>query len=165
MKCCATPITARSSRSTITWTTCRRSPASRRRSCRASTCARTVGSLSSIDLGRGCPYQCSFCTIINVQGRKSRIRSADDLEQIVRENYAQGIKRFFITDDNFARNKDWEPLFDRMIEMRRGRGDEYRLHHPGRHALPQDSELHREGDARPACAACSSGWRTSTRTI
>jgi len=31
--------------------------------------ARTSGSLSSIDLGRGCPYQCSFCTIINVQGR------------------------------------------------------------------------------------------------
>jgi hypothetical protein len=82
--------------------------------------SRTSGSLSSIDLGRGCPYQCSFCTIINVQGRKSRIRSADDLEKIVRENYAEGIKRFFITDDNFARNKDWEPLFDRMIEMREG---------------------------------------------
>ena len=83
---------------------------------------RTSGSLSSIDLGRGCPYQCSFCTIINVQGRKSRIRSADDLEKIVRENFAQGIKRFFITDDNFARNKDWEPLFDRMISMREGEG-------------------------------------------
>ncbi|MEJ8574052.1 radical SAM protein [Microbaculum marinum] len=84
--------------------------------------ARTSGSLSSIDLGRGCPYQCSFCTIINVQGRKSRIRSVDDLERIVRENYADGIKRFFITDDNFARNKDWEPLFDKLIEMRQGEG-------------------------------------------
>jgi hypothetical protein len=79
---------------------------------------RTSGSLSSIDLGRGCPYQCSFCTIINVQGRKSRFRSPDDLERIVRLNYAQGIKRFFITDDNFARNKHWEPLLDRMIKMR-----------------------------------------------
>jgi hypothetical protein len=79
---------------------------------------RTSGSLSSIDLGRGCPYQCSFCTIINVQGRKSRFRSPDDLEQIIRTNVAQGIKRFFITDDNFARNRHWEPLFDRMIELR-----------------------------------------------
>ncbi|MGA7328262.1 MAG: radical SAM protein [Rhodomicrobium sp.] len=79
---------------------------------------RTSGSLSSMDLGRGCPYQCSFCTIINVQGRKSRFRSADDLEKIVRENYAQNIKRFFITDDNFARNRDWEPLFDRLITLR-----------------------------------------------
>jgi hypothetical protein len=83
---------------------------------------RTSGSLSSIDLGRGCPYQCSFCTIINVQGRKSRYRSPDDLERIVRENYAQGIKRFFITDDNFARNRDWEALFDRMIQLRLGEG-------------------------------------------
>jgi len=79
---------------------------------------RTSGSLSSIDLGRGCPYQCSFCTIINVQGRKSRYRSPDDLEKIIRENCAQGIKRFFITDDNFARNRHWEPLFDRMIALR-----------------------------------------------
>jgi hypothetical protein len=79
---------------------------------------RTSGSLSSIDLGRGCPYQCSFCTIINVQGRKSRFRSADDLEQIIRENVAQGIRRFFITDDNFARNRQWEPLLDRMIALR-----------------------------------------------
>ena len=79
---------------------------------------RTSGSLSSIDLGRGCPYQCSFCTIINVQGRKSRFRSPEDLEHIIRENYAQGIKRFFITDDNFARNSRWEVLFDKMIELR-----------------------------------------------
>ena len=81
---------------------------------------RTSGSLSSIDLGRGCPYQCSFCTIINVQGRKSRFRSPDDLERTVRENYAQNIKRFFITDDNFARNSDWEVLFDRLIALRAG---------------------------------------------
>ena len=83
---------------------------------------RTSGSLSSVDLGRGCPYQCSFCTIINVQGRKSRFRSPDDLETVIRENYAQGIKRFFITDDNFARNRQWEPLIDRMIALRQGEG-------------------------------------------
>src|SRR5947207_3971653 len=79
---------------------------------------RTAGSATSFDAGRGCPYQCSFCTIINVQGRKSRFRSPDDLEVSVRANYAQGIKRFFITDDNFARNRDWERLFDRMIALR-----------------------------------------------
>jgi hypothetical protein len=79
---------------------------------------RVSGSLSSMDLGRGCPYQCSFCTIINVQGRKSRFRSPDDLEKIVRENYAQNIKRFFITDDNFARNGQWEQMLDRLIALR-----------------------------------------------
>jgi Radical SAM superfamily len=79
---------------------------------------RTAGMISSFDAGRGCPYQCSFCTIINVQGRKSRRRSANDIEAIVRTNLAQGIKRFFITDDNFARNKDWESIIDRLIQLR-----------------------------------------------
>jgi radical SAM superfamily enzyme YgiQ (UPF0313 family) len=79
---------------------------------------RTAGTNTSFDAGRGCPFQCSFCTIINVQGRKSRFRSADDIERIVRENWAQGISRYFITDDNFARNKDWEAIYDRLAKLR-----------------------------------------------
>ena len=79
---------------------------------------RTGGKITTFDAGRGCPFLCSFCTIINVQGRKSRRRSADDIERIIRSNLAQGINRFFITDDNFARNTDWEMIFDRLIVMR-----------------------------------------------
>jgi radical SAM superfamily enzyme YgiQ (UPF0313 family) len=79
---------------------------------------RSVGNVTSFDAGRGCPFQCSFCTIINVQGRKSRYRSPDSVEQIIRINWAQGIDRFFITDDNFARNKDWEAIYDRIIRLR-----------------------------------------------
>ncbi|MDT7951676.1 MAG: B12-binding domain-containing radical SAM protein [Acetobacteraceae bacterium] len=80
--------------------------------------ARTAGGISSFDAGRGCPFQCSFCTIINVQGRKSRYRTADDIEDLIRRNIAQGVCRFFITDDNFARNRNWEQIFDRLIAMR-----------------------------------------------
>lgn len=83
---------------------------------------RTAGRHTSFDSGRGCPFQCSFCTIINVQGRKSRYRSADDIERIVRVNVAQGVNRFFITDDNFARNRNWEQIFDRLITLREGEG-------------------------------------------
>jgi len=78
--------------------------------------------LGAFDAGRGCPFQCSFCTIINVQGRKSRWRDADDVEQLVRANIAQGVYRFFITDDNFARNRNWEAIFDRLIRMREQEG-------------------------------------------
>ena len=46
------------------------------------------GVMSSFDAGRGCPFQCSFCTIINVQGRKSRWRDADDVERILRQTQA-----------------------------------------------------------------------------
>jgi radical SAM family protein len=73
---------------------------------------------ASFDAGRGCPYQCSFCTIINVQGRKSRRRSPDDVERLIKRHWADGITRFFITDDNFARNKDWESILDRLIDLR-----------------------------------------------
>jgi radical SAM superfamily enzyme YgiQ (UPF0313 family) len=82
----------------------------------------TLGLSTSFDAGRGCPYQCSFCTIINVQGRKSRFRSADDVEQLVRMNWAEGIHKFFITDDNFARNREWEAIFDRLIMLREEEG-------------------------------------------
>ncbi len=79
---------------------------------------RYAGQLATFDSGRGCPFSCSFCTIINVQGQKSRYRTADDIEKIIRDNYKQGIRRYFITDDDFARNKNWEAIFDRIILLR-----------------------------------------------
>jgi radical SAM superfamily enzyme YgiQ (UPF0313 family) len=82
------------------------------------TVRRVLGNYASFDAGRGCPFQCSFCTIINVQGRKSRYRTADDVEAIVRANAALGINHFFVTDDNFARNRNWEPILDRLISLR-----------------------------------------------
>ena len=91
------------------------------------TVRKTAGNVTTFDAGRGCPFQCSFCTIINVQGRKSRRRTPDDVERILRENWSQGIARFFITDDNFARNKDWEPIFDRIIELREQHGMDVRF--------------------------------------
>lgn len=78
----------------------------------------TAGATTSFDAGRGCPFTCSFCTIINVQGRKSRRRSPEDIEKLIRANVAQGLHSFFITDDNFARNKDWEVILDKLIELR-----------------------------------------------
>jgi len=88
---------------------------------------RTVGNVTSFDAGRGCPFQCSFCTIINVQGRKSRYRTPDSVEKILRSNYEQGVNRFFITDDNFARNKDWEAIYDRIIKLREEDGLDVRF--------------------------------------
>ena len=113
---------------------------------------RVAGHYASFDAGRGCPFQCSFCTIINVQGRKSRYRTPDDVEAIVRENAKQGITRFFITDDNYARNKNWEPILDRLIELREQAGLKIRL------LLQVDTLCHRipnfiEKAARAGCTA------------
>jgi len=88
---------------------------------------RTSGYRASFDAGRGCPFLCSFCTIINVQGHKSRYRSADDVEEILRTAFAEGITNFFISDDDFARNRQWEAIFDRLIKLRKEEGLEVRL--------------------------------------
>jgi radical SAM superfamily enzyme YgiQ (UPF0313 family) len=78
----------------------------------------TAGSTTSFDAGRGCPFTCSFCTIINVQGHKSRDRSIESIENIIRENVKQGLSSFFISDDDFARNKNWQRILDKFIELR-----------------------------------------------
>ncbi len=74
--------------------------------------------IGSFDAGRGCPFQCSFCTIINVQGRKSRYRTAADVERLLLAHLEKGVIRFFITDDDFARNRHWEEILDRIIALR-----------------------------------------------
>ena len=93
----------------------------------AETLERRITTRASFDSGRGCPFQCSFCTIINVQGRKSRYRTANEVEQFLRDNHARGIKKFLISDDNFARNKNWEAIFDRIIELREREGLKFRF--------------------------------------
>ena len=55
-------------------------------------------------------------------GSYPRFNSPDDIESLVRTNWAQGISRFFITDDNFARNKNWEAVLDRLIWLRETQG-------------------------------------------
>ena len=110
-----------------------------------------AGAYTSFDAGRGCPFQCSFCTIINVQGRKSRHRTPDDVEAIIRTNAAQNINRFFITDDDFARNKDWEGILDRLIWLREEQGFKFKV------TLQVDTLCHRldgfiEKAARGGCA-------------
>ncbi len=72
---------------------------------------------ATIDSSRGCPYGCTFCTVINIQGRKMRCRQADAVLETVQSNFSKGVKNFFFTDDNFARSKNWEAIFDGMIEM------------------------------------------------
>ena len=75
-------------------------------------------SWATIDSSRGCPYGCSFCTVINIQGRKMRCRNAQAVLATIRSNHGKGVRNFFFTDDNFARSQIWSEVFDGMIEMR-----------------------------------------------
>ena len=76
-------------------------------------------SFATADTSRGCPFACSFCTIINVQGRKMRERSPESIAAMMRRNYLDhGISFYFFTDDNFARKKLWRETFEEIIKLR-----------------------------------------------
>ena len=74
----------------------------------------------TVETSRGCPFACTFCTIINVQGRTMRERSPEWIADLVRRNYREhGIDFHFFTDDNFARKKLWRETFEMLIRLRR----------------------------------------------
>jgi radical SAM superfamily enzyme YgiQ (UPF0313 family) len=73
----------------------------------------------TVDTGRGCPFTCSFCTIINVQGRSMRARDPRRIRTAVVENYRTlGTHHYFFTDDNFARNPEWRAVLEDLIRAR-----------------------------------------------
>lgn len=72
-----------------------------------------------LEITRGCPRNCSFCTAIRVSGRRMRLRPIDE---VVDEIERRGIKRFFLTDDNFGLNFTTDPdycanLFDALSKL------------------------------------------------
>ena len=76
-------------------------------------------SFATADTSRGCPFACTFCTIINVQGRKMRERSPQSIAAMMRRNYLDhGLSFYFFTDDNFARKKLWRETFEEIIKLR-----------------------------------------------
>lgn len=74
--------------------------------------------MGTIDTSRGCPFDCSFCTIVNVQGRLMRHRSAAGILETIEANYHRGIDIYFFTDDNLSRSPVWEELFDGLAALR-----------------------------------------------
>ena len=59
----------------------------------------------SIATSRGCPYNCRFCAVIKLFGRKYRYNSVDRVMEEIRQN---GVKahHVFFCDDNFTANRE-----------------------------------------------------------
>lgn len=60
---------------------------------------KTFSWATPISTSRGCPFDCSFCSVTKMFGRKYRFRSA---ESVLKELNSVNAKRFFFCDDNFT---------------------------------------------------------------
>jgi radical SAM superfamily enzyme YgiQ (UPF0313 family) len=59
----------------------------------------------AIQFARGCPYNCEFCDIIVMYGRRPRTKSVAQVLAEVEAIHALGVGNIFVVDDNFIGNK------------------------------------------------------------
>jgi radical SAM superfamily enzyme YgiQ (UPF0313 family) len=59
----------------------------------------------TIQFARGCPFNCEFCDIIVVYGRRPRAKCVEQVMAEIRECHRLGAKQVFIVDDNFIGNR------------------------------------------------------------
>jgi radical SAM superfamily enzyme YgiQ (UPF0313 family) len=59
----------------------------------------------TIQFARGCPFNCEFCDIIVMYGRRPRAKTVPQVLAEIDECHRLGAKQVFIVDDNFIGNK------------------------------------------------------------
>jgi radical SAM superfamily enzyme YgiQ (UPF0313 family) len=82
----------------------------------------------AIQFARGCPFDCEFCDIIVMYGRRPRTKSVAQVLAEVEAIHALGVANIFVVDDNFIGNKkeaklllaalaDWQAARGYPIEL------------------------------------------------
>jgi len=73
----------------------------------------------SILTSRGCPYQCTFCSVALTQGRQFRRRSPENVVEEIRYWYERGVRQFDFIDDVLTVNqKRFHRLLDLLLDER-----------------------------------------------
>jgi radical SAM superfamily enzyme YgiQ (UPF0313 family) len=97
----------------------------------------------SVQYSRGCPFQCEFCDVIEIFGRKPRVKTPEqvleELEAIHRLGYRGTL---FFVDDNFIGNKSAvKRLLPIIRDWQRSRGRPFELYTEASVNLANDSQL------------------------
>lgn len=59
----------------------------------------------AVQTSRGCPFDCAFCDVIYIYGRKIRSKPVEQVLEEIRILKGMGVDFIFITDDNFGSNR------------------------------------------------------------
>jgi radical SAM superfamily enzyme YgiQ (UPF0313 family) len=96
----------------------------------------------TIQFARGCPFNCEFCDIIVMYGRRPRTKTVEQVMAEVRELHRLGIRNVFVVDDNFIGNKkEAKALLHALAEWQRQRGYPMELMTEVTLNIAQDDEL------------------------
>ncbi|AGA26070.1 B12-binding domain-containing radical SAM protein [Singulisphaera acidiphila] len=71
--------------------------------------------MGCIQTSRGCPFQCEFCDIIVIFGRKPRVKTAELVVAEIDAQHKLGVHVIFLVDDNFIGNKKAAKVILRAI--------------------------------------------------
>jgi radical SAM superfamily enzyme YgiQ (UPF0313 family) len=63
--------------------------------------------LGGVQTTRGCPFDCEFCDVIHLFGRKPRHKPIEHVIQEIVNLQKLGIPRIFLCDDDFVGDKKW----------------------------------------------------------
>lgn len=105
----------------------------------------TKYSTAAIQYSRGCPFDCEFCDIIVLDGRKPRTKGPEQMLAELEAAYASGYQRgsIFVVDDNFIGNKNKlkADILPAIIKWNRGRGYPFKFTTEASINLADDDEL------------------------
>jgi radical SAM superfamily enzyme YgiQ (UPF0313 family) len=72
-----------------------------------------------VETSRGCTYDCSFCSIIEMRGRNFHTWSVERVIDDIRDAHDRGARALFLVDDNVTLNvKRFRALCDAIVQAR-----------------------------------------------
>ena len=97
----------------------------------------------SVQYSRGCPFECEFCDIIEIFGRRPRVKSNEQVLTELKFLYDAGHRgTIFFVDDNFIGNKPAvKRLLPEIARFQKERGFPYELYTEASINLASDDEL------------------------
>jgi radical SAM superfamily enzyme YgiQ (UPF0313 family) len=98
--------------------------------------------MGCVQTSRGCPFQCEFCDIIVIFGRRPRVKRPEQVVAEIEAQWRLGVHVLFLVDDNFIGNKKAaKGILRAIIAWQRRRGYPLAFFTEASLDLAEDDEL------------------------